>query len=303
MKRHSIQLAVHPLVPSGGTTARVNAKPVFPWRTSAGAPLIKRKWTTTIVRTISAKALTVFTRQLARLVRAGLPLLRALEVLERQEQNATFQAVLVRLSETIRSGGSFSDGLRRHPKVFDRLYVNMVSAGEVGGVLALVLERHTVFTEKTGRIKGRIGSAMTYPVIIIIVAVAIVAALMVLVVPKFQGIFLGVLKGQSMPALTQAVIDVSNFARSAPADGRRPPVWTLRGVPPVPADPSRRTKHRLAAAPCATVERSFPESRCRPVCADLRHAACERCAHPNHPGDCARYRRQPACRRRHQCRA
>jgi type IV pilus assembly protein PilC len=167
----------------------------------------------TFGRIISTKGLAVFTRQLATLVRAGLPLLRALEVLARQEKSAAFQAVLCSLGETIRSGGSFSDGLRRHPKAFDRLYVNMVRAGEAGGVLALVLDRLASFTEKAGRIRARVLSALTYPAIIIAVAVMIVSALMVFVVPKFQGIFTGVLKGQPMPALTQAVITTSNFTR------------------------------------------------------------------------------------------
>ena len=167
----------------------------------------------TLGRVISRKGLAVFTRQLCTLTRAGVPLVRALEILGRQEKNATFREVLAALATAIRSGGSFSEGLRSHPRVFDRLYVSMVKAGEAGGVLTLVLERLANFTEKSARIKARVTSALVYPSIIMMVAGAIVSALMVFVVPKFQGIFASVLKGQPLPPLTQTVIDCSNFIR------------------------------------------------------------------------------------------
>jgi type IV pilus assembly protein PilC len=119
--------------------------------------------------------------------------------------------VIESLADTIRSGGNFSDGLLQHPKIFDRLYVNMVKAGEAGGVLGTVLDRLSKFMEKAERIKGKVKSAMTYPVIIAGVAVAIVGALMVFVIPKFQGIFKTMLKGEPLPQLTQYVLNVSNF--------------------------------------------------------------------------------------------
>jgi type IV pilus assembly protein PilC len=165
-------------------------------------------------RVASAKELTVFTRQLGTLIKAGMPLLRSLEVLARQQKNRLFQIVIEALGETIRSGGTFSEGLQQHPKVFDRLYVNMVKAGEAGGVLEVVLDRLAQFMEKSVRVRGRIKSAMTYPLIIVLVAVGIVSALMVFVVPKFESIFATTLKGQSLPVLTQAVIGLSNFLKN-----------------------------------------------------------------------------------------
>lgn len=165
-------------------------------------------------RVASAKELTVFTRQLGTLIKAGMPLLRSLEVLARQQKNRLFQTVIVALGENIRSGGTFSEGLQQHPKVFDRLYINMVRAGEAGGVLEVVLDRLAQFMEKSVRVRGRIKSAMTYPLIIVLVAVGIVSALMVFVVPKFESIFASSLKGQSLPWLTQAVIGVSNFLKN-----------------------------------------------------------------------------------------
>jgi type IV pilus assembly protein PilC len=180
----------------------------------AGSPTRKKKSGITFGRIINNAALTVFTRQLATLVNAGMPIMRSLETLARQEKNLLFKEVIESLSENIRSGGNFSDGLLRHPKVFDRLYVNMIKAGEAGGVLGTVLERLSRFMEKSEKIKGKVKSAMTYPVIIVFVAVAIVGALMVFVIPQFEKIFAGMLKGQSMPELTLAVLAVSNFVKN-----------------------------------------------------------------------------------------
>jgi len=171
----------------------------------------KKKTAFIIGRIVRPKELVVFTRQLSSLVKAGMPLLRSLEVLERQERNQHFRPIIAALAEQIRSGGTFSEGLQQQPKVFDRLYVNMVRAGEAGGVLAIVLERLAQFQEKSLRLQGRIRSAMTYPAVIILVAVSIVAALMVFVVPKFESIFATTLKGQALPLLTQVVIATSTF--------------------------------------------------------------------------------------------
>jgi type IV pilus assembly protein PilC len=142
-----------------------------------------------------------------------MPILRALEVLGRPERQPAFRLVIESVAETIRSGGTFSDGLSRHPRVFDRLYVNMVKAGEAGGVLDVVLERLAVFLEKAERIKGKVKSAMTYPLIILLVAVGIVGALMIFVIPKFEDIFASMLRGQSLPGLTRAVLGVSQFVQ------------------------------------------------------------------------------------------
>lgn len=163
---------------------------------------------------INSKALSVFTRQVAILLKAGMPILRTLEVLIRQEKNAGFRSVLEEIADVIRGGGNVSEGLAANPKIFDRLYVNMVKAGEAGGVMGTVFERLAVFIEKAEKIKGRVKSAMIYPIIIVCVAVAIVAVLMVVVVPKFEDIFSGLLKGQPLPALTQGLLTVSNLMKN-----------------------------------------------------------------------------------------
>lgn len=174
----------------------------------------KKKRGIVIGKVISNKALTIFTRQLATLVKAGMPIMRALDVLARQEKNLLFKDILENIAETIRAGGNFSDGLAHHPKVFDRLYINMVKAGEVGGVLDVVLERLAKFQEKAEHIRGKVKAAMTYPIVIVVVACSIVSALMVFVVPKFEQLFREQLKGQPLPFLTQLVLDVANFIKN-----------------------------------------------------------------------------------------
>lgn len=162
-------------------------------------------------RVIKPDDLTVFTRQLATLLQAGLPLLRSLEVMIRQERNLRFKGVLEQIADQVKSGNSFSDGLAQHPKTFDRLYINMVRAGEAGGVLDVVLDRLAGFMEKALKTKKKVKSAMVYPVVVVGVAVSIVALLMVVVVPKFESIFEDMLDGAALPGPTQLVVGISNF--------------------------------------------------------------------------------------------
>ena len=136
---------------------------------------------------VKSKVLTTFTRQLATLVDAGLPLLRGLRVLEKQETNPTLKAIIGELAVAIEGGSTFSEGLAQHPKVFNRLFVNMVKAGELGGVLEVVLNRLSEFMEKAQKIKGKVVAAMFYPVAVLIVAVAILAILMVVGHSQVQG--------------------------------------------------------------------------------------------------------------------
>jgi type IV pilus assembly protein PilC len=165
-------------------------------------------------RPVSAKELAIFTRQLSTLLRAGMPLLRGLEVLARQERNLAFQHVLTALAESIKSGGTLSEAMAQHRRVFDRLYINMIKAGEAGGVLDVVLDRLAQFQEKSLKLKGKIKSAMMYPIIVMTVAVLIMVALLVFVVPKFKQIFADLLKGAPLPGLTQFVLTVSDAVKN-----------------------------------------------------------------------------------------
>lgn len=158
---------------------------------------------------VKSKVLTTFTRQLATLVDAGLPLLRGLRVLERQERNPTLKKIIDELALAIEGGSTFSEGLAQHPKVFNRLYVNMVKAGELGGVLEVVLNRLSEFMEKAQKIKGKIIAAMFYPCAVMFVAVAILTILMVFVIPKFELIFKEMLEGKGLPPFTEFVLSIS----------------------------------------------------------------------------------------------
>src|SRR5881296_795205 len=149
---------------------------------------------------VKSKVLTTFTRQLATLVDAGLPLLRGLRVLEKQERHPTLKNIIAELALSIEGGSTFSEGLAQHPKVFNRLYVNMVKAGELGGVLEVVLSRLADFMEKAKKIKGKVVAAMFYPVAVLVVATAILIILMVKVVPSFKQVFEGM--GMQLPAFT-----------------------------------------------------------------------------------------------------
>jgi type IV pilus assembly protein PilC len=165
-------------------------------------------------KVVTTEALAVFTRQLATLLQAGLPLLRSLEVMIRQEKNLRFKDVVTGLADGVRSGNNLSDGLQRYPKVFDRLFVNMVKAGEAGGVLDVVLSRLARFMEKSVKTNKKIKSAMVYPMVVVTVAFGIVSLLMVFVVPSFQKIFKDMLKGAPLPELTQIVINISTFMKT-----------------------------------------------------------------------------------------
>ena len=151
---------------------------------------------------------TVMPRQLATLIVAGLPLLRALELIHKQERNPAFKAILANIAESVSQGNNLSEALQAHPKVFDRLFVNMIRAGEAGGVLDKVLDRLAKFREKASRIQKKVKSAMVYPAVVVTVAVVIVFILMVKVVPSFQNLLSG--QKTQMPALTAFVVGISD---------------------------------------------------------------------------------------------
>jgi len=162
---------------------------------------------------VKSKVLTTFTRQLATLVDAGLPLLRGLRVLEKQERNATLKSIIAELALSIEGGSTFSEGLAQHPKVFNRLFVNMVKAGELGGVLEVVLNRLSEFMEKAQKIKGKVIAAMFYPCAVLCVATGILMILMVKVIPSFKSVFEGMLEGAQLPAFTRLVLGISDMIK------------------------------------------------------------------------------------------
>jgi type IV pilus assembly protein PilC len=164
-------------------------------------------------KAVKPKILMIFTRQLATLIDAGLPLLRGLMVLEKQERDPVLKATIAKLSDAVQGGSTFSEGLAQHPKIFNKLYINMVKAGEVGGVLELVLIRLAEFQEKAQRVKNKVVAAMFYPIIVLVIAIIIMGFLLVFIVPKFEQIFKDMLNGKPLPALTAWVIAVSRMVK------------------------------------------------------------------------------------------
>lgn len=158
---------------------------------------------------VSTKELAIFTRQFSVMIDAGLPITQCLEILASQQENKFFQKILFTVREDVEAGANLSDALRRHPKVFDDLYCNLVSAGEAGGILDTILQRLSIYIEKNVKLKAAVKSALIYPVVVIVVAVLIVIIIMWKVIPTFASLFAGL--GAKLPAPTRFVIAVSNF--------------------------------------------------------------------------------------------
>jgi type IV pilus assembly protein PilC len=160
---------------------------------------------------ISDKDVVILTRQLATMIDAGLPLVQCLDILGGQTENKSLAKVVGQVRSDVESGATFADALKKHPKVFDNLYVNMVAAGEAGGILDTILQRLAAYMEKFAKIKKQVKSAMIYPAVILFVAVAVVGLLMVVVVPMLAGMFAEM--GQALPLPTRIVITISNFLK------------------------------------------------------------------------------------------
>lgn len=162
---------------------------------------------------VKTKDLVIFSRQFATMIDAGLPLVQCLDILATQQENAEFKRVLIEVKSSVEGGSTFADALRKHPKVFDDLYVNLIAAGEVGGILDTILNRLSGFLEKAEKLKGKIKGAMTYPTAVIVIALLIVTGLLLWVVPIFDSMFASF--GKSLPAPTQVVVNMSKFLQSS----------------------------------------------------------------------------------------
>ena len=161
---------------------------------------------------VKSKDLAIFTRQFSVMIDAGLPLVQCLDILSQQQQNKYFQQVLAQVRQDVEEGSTLAAAMTRHPKVFDQLYANMVEAGETGGILDLILQRLSTFIEKIVKLKRDVVSAMIYPAAVILLAIAAIAVIMIVVIPQFQNIFLGLLgPGEPLPLPTRIVIGFSNF--------------------------------------------------------------------------------------------
>jgi type IV pilus assembly protein PilC len=158
---------------------------------------------------VTPKDLQIFTRQLATMIDAGLPLVQCLDILANQSENKSFKKVLSSVKNSVEQGATFSDALRRHPKVFDELYVNLVGAGEIGGILDTILNRLAVYIEKAVKLKGQLKSAMYYPAGIMVVAIGVICVMLIKVIPTFEKMFRD-LGNAKLPAPTLVVVHISH---------------------------------------------------------------------------------------------
>jgi type IV pilus assembly protein PilC len=160
---------------------------------------------------VSEKDVVVFARVFATMINAGLPLIQCLELLGKQEQNKTFAKVIGAIKEDIEGGSTLTDALRKYPAIFDDLFVNLVAAGESGGILDVILQRLSGYMEKAMKLKSKVKGAMTYPISVLVISIGVVAVLLLKVIPVFQKMFEGM--GSALPGPTQFLVDASQFAQ------------------------------------------------------------------------------------------
>lgn len=161
---------------------------------------------------VTGKNLAVFTRQFATMIDAGLPLIQGLDILGAQEPNPTLKKAIIKIKGDVESGSTLSNALKKHPKIFNNLYVSLVAAGEIGGMLDTILNRLAIYIEKAEKLKSKVKGAMVYPSVVLIISFIVIAVLLIFVIPVFQEMFEGL--GGELPALTQAVVDLSDFLRN-----------------------------------------------------------------------------------------
>jgi type IV pilus assembly protein PilC len=158
---------------------------------------------------VKEKDVVIFARQFATMINAGLPIVQCLEMLGAQEKNKTFAKTIQKIKEDIEGGSTLSESLKKFPKIFDDLFVNLIAAGEAGGILDTILQRLSSYMEKAMKLKSRVKGAMTYPVSVLVISFAVVTLLLLKVIPVFQKMFEGM--GKALPAPTQLVVDASQF--------------------------------------------------------------------------------------------
>ena len=163
---------------------------------------------------VGLKDLVIFTRQFSTMIDAGLPLVQCLEILGTQSENKAMKDILLQVKETVEGGATFAEALKKHPKVFDELYVNLVSAGEVGGILDTILNRLATYIEKNMKLRKKVKGAMVYPICIVIVAIVVLGVLLYYVIPVFEKMFSDFGSKQALPGMTQSLIDLSQWMRN-----------------------------------------------------------------------------------------
>ncbi|MBN1627462.1 MAG: type II secretion system F family protein [Deltaproteobacteria bacterium] len=161
---------------------------------------------------VKSKDIVIFTRQFSTMIDAGLPLVQGLNILSEQSSNPTLKIILKQVTKDVEGGSTLAEALKKHPKVFDDLFVNLVAAGEVGGILDTILQRLATFIEKADDLKRKIKGAMTYPAVVVAIAIIVIAVILIFVIPVFQDMFASF--GSALPVPTQFVVNMSDFMKS-----------------------------------------------------------------------------------------
>ncbi|MFP3927637.1 MAG: type II secretion system F family protein, partial [Desulfobacteraceae bacterium] len=160
---------------------------------------------------VTKKDIVVFTRQFSTMIDAGLPIVQGLTILADQTENKTFRTILKQISKDVEGGSTLAEAMKKHPKIFDDLFVNLVAAGEVGGILDTIMRRLATFIEKAEKLKSQIKGALTYPAVVVAIAIIVVAVILIFVIPVFEDMFASF--GQALPAPTQLVVNMSRFLK------------------------------------------------------------------------------------------
>jgi len=160
---------------------------------------------------VKNKDIVIFTRQFSTMIDAGLPLVQGLNILAEQNPNPTFKNILRQLTKDVEGGSTLAEAMKKHPKVFDNLFVNLIAAGEVGGILDTILQRLATFIEKAEELKSRIKGALTYPIVVLAIAFIVIAVILIFVIPVFQDMFASF--GSALPVPTQIVVNLSDFLK------------------------------------------------------------------------------------------
>jgi type IV pilus assembly protein PilC len=161
---------------------------------------------------VKNKDIIIFTRQFSTMIDAGLPLVQGLGILAEQSENPTFKNILKEITQDVEGGSTLSEAMKKHPRVFDELFVNLIAAGEVGGILDTILQRLATFIEKAADLRSKIKGALTYPIVVVAIAIIVIAVILIFVIPVFEDMFASF--GQALPAPTQLVVAMSNFVKS-----------------------------------------------------------------------------------------
>ena len=161
---------------------------------------------------VKHKDVIIFCRQFSTMIDAGLPIIKCFDILYAQHENKTFKNILKEIKQNVESGQTFAEALKKYPKQFDDFFINMIAAGEAGGILDMILKRLSTYMEKAEKLKAQIKGAMTYPIVTLIIAIIVVGIIMVFVIPVFQEMFEGL--GGALPVPTQIVVNMSGFVKS-----------------------------------------------------------------------------------------